>query len=85
MQKIYNDPKQQKEIVDVSGTKTLAEINAEFDGDFVDVTEDRHRAIAKEKQDADARKQVKEQHKASAKVKLKALGLTDEEVDALTK
>jgi len=36
--KIYYDAIQNKEVVDVSDNKTIAEINSEFSGNFSDVT-----------------------------------------------
>ena len=41
MNKIYFDTKQNKEVVDLSGLKTIEQINREFNGDFVDITQER--------------------------------------------
>jgi hypothetical protein len=44
--RIYYDNVKNIEVVDVSNAKTLTQINAEFGGNFIDVTMDRAEALA---------------------------------------
>lgn len=82
--KIYKDKVRGIEVFDVSGKKTKAEINKEFQGRFSDITESRAAELAeienKKQEELSAKKALKE----SAKTKLVAMGLSAEEVAALT-
>jgi hypothetical protein len=42
--KIFYDDAQKKEVCDLSGKKTVEEINQEFNGDFTDITAEREQA-----------------------------------------
>ena len=82
--KYYFDAGQDREVVDVSGLKTLEQINFEKKGDFVDIT-----AEVKAKREADKiieeetklQKEIENKEKKEA-IKSK-LGLADEDLEDL--
>lgn len=78
--KIYFDAKSGKEVVDIDGKKSIADINKEFGGDFADVTQERKDAETNAQTAADQKDNKRRQDRTSAISKLKALGLTDAEI-----
>lgn len=78
--KIYFDAKSGKEVVDIDGKKTIAQINKEFNGDFVDVTQDRKDADSNAQAAADQKDSKRKTDRTSAINKLRALGFTPDEI-----
>lgn len=83
MQIIYFDKIQNKEVVDVSGEKTPEQINEEFTGDFVDITDERNAKIETDKLRVEEEAKLKVKARQRAIDKLKILGLSEEEASAL--
>ena len=81
--KIYYDYDSKKEVCDLSGAKTIQQINSEFNGNFIDITAERKLIEVQNAIDAENKiKDIQLKHK-SASDKLEALGLTKEEIDTL--
>jgi len=83
--KIYVDKNTGKEVQDLGGNKSIAEINNQFNGVFTDITDQRKEEdadnIKRVKQDKDKR----DQERLSAESKLRGLGLTNSEIRELVK
>lgn len=58
MNKIYYDAVKQLEVCDLSGVKSLEQINAEFNGNFVDITKDRINAAIASKAIVEANNEI---------------------------
>jgi len=98
--KIYYDEGKKIEVCDVSGIKTLAQINIEFNGNFRDVTAEREIKIEQNKLEAKEKsiqkENIREQKREEIKQKLglseqdwknliEVLGLTEGEIEVSVK
>lgn len=81
--KVYVDKSTGKEVQDLSGEKTLSDINSQLNGTFVDITEERKAEENKIAEDKEKALKEKEKVKSLAVNKLKSLGLTEEEISSL--
>lgn len=81
--KVYVDNSTGKEVQDLSGEKTLSDINSQLNGTFVDITEERKAEEDKIAEDKEKALKEKEKVKSLAINKLKSLGLTEEEISSL--
>ncbi len=82
--KIYFDTNKNMEVCDISGLKTVEQINKEFKGNFTDVTKERTKQLEENKISA---KEKVDQKEADNKQKEKAikqkLNLSDKEFEDL--
>ena len=83
MNKIYYDAEKNLEVVDVSGVKDIEQLEKDYNAKLIDVTDERNAKIETEKQEAEKGDEQKKIKKLSAIAKLKALGLTEEEINTL--
>lgn len=71
---IYFDAEKNLEVVDVSGQKTLGQINEEFKGKFADVTDERAKKIEAvelaQKEKAEQKEALKKQKEEKLRIKL---------------
>jgi hypothetical protein len=78
--RIYRDVSQNKEVVDVSGVKTLDTINKDFSGNFTDVTDEVNAKIQLEKDKAkDNAQEIEIAKQAKAEELKKKLNLDEQD------
>jgi len=72
-------------VVDVSGSLSIDDINKNFGGDFTDVTSVTNEKAFNDKKNLEEIQEIKKITKLSATAKLKALGLTEDEINSFVK
>lgn len=70
-EKVYYDTSKNHEIIDISGQKSVVEINNKFGGNYLDITADREQALELSNQDAE--KKAKEEMEIQKVIRQMAL------------